>query len=158
MPWKEVRKQTKRGRDRFRMADLFADQRCSRAVLRFLETTGVGKAVPKGRPTEDDSGASVVDYVSEPEEVAEAQQVRQLAQMETELGMLPWVCPGRVYMYGLCLGNPPGGEWTAGSERADRGEVWRGWRGGERSWSDLFCASLIGSESRIAVLRGTWMV
>ena len=35
--WKEVRKRTKRGRDRFRIADLFADERCSKAVLRFLD-------------------------------------------------------------------------------------------------------------------------
>src|SRR5258705_7286085 len=66
--WKEVRKKTKRGRDRFRMADLFADERCSKAVLRFLETTGVGKAVPKERPTEEDGDASAVDYASQPEE------------------------------------------------------------------------------------------
>ena len=56
--WKEVRKQAKRGRDRFRMADLFADERCSKAVLRFLETMGIGKTVPKERPTEEDSDAS----------------------------------------------------------------------------------------------------
>ena len=89
-----------------RMADLFADQRCSKAVLRFLETTGVGKTVPKERPTKEDSDISVVDYALEPEEEAEAQQARQLAEMETWLGMLPWMCPGRVCMpWGV-----PGGE------------------------------------------------
>ena len=57
--WKEVRKRTKRGRDRFRIADLFADERCSKAVLRFLDTTEVGKTVPKEGPTEEGSDASV---------------------------------------------------------------------------------------------------
>jgi len=47
------------------MADLSADERCSRPVLRFLEMTGVGKTVPKERPAEEDS---VVDYASEPED------------------------------------------------------------------------------------------
>jgi len=50
--WEEVRKRTKKGRDHFLMADLFADERCSKAMLRFPETTGVGKIVPKERPTE----------------------------------------------------------------------------------------------------------
>jgi len=102
--WKEVRKRTKRGCDRFRMADLVADERCSKAVLRFLET------VPKERPTEEDSDSSVVDYASEPEEEASAQQASQLAEMETELGVLPWMCPGQVCKCGLCRGEPPGGE------------------------------------------------
>jgi len=41
--WKEVRQQTRRGRDRFRIADLFADERCTEAILKFLETTDVGR-------------------------------------------------------------------------------------------------------------------
>jgi len=41
--WKEVRLQTRRGRDRFRIADLFADERCTEAILTFLETTDVGR-------------------------------------------------------------------------------------------------------------------
>jgi len=41
--WKEVRLQTGRGRDRFRIADLFADERCTDAILAFLETTDVGR-------------------------------------------------------------------------------------------------------------------
>jgi len=35
--WKEVGSQTKRGRDRFRIADLFADERCTDAILTFLK-------------------------------------------------------------------------------------------------------------------------
>jgi len=87
------------------------DERCSKTVLWSLETTGVGKSVPKERPTEDDSDASVlVDYASEPDEEAEAQQARRLAEVETELGVLPWVCPGQVCMCGLRRGEPPGGD------------------------------------------------
>jgi len=62
--------------------------------LRFLETTGVGKTVPKGRPAEEDSDTSVVDNASEPEQEAEAQRARRLVEMETKLGVLPWMCPG----------------------------------------------------------------
>jgi len=37
--WKAVRAQMKRGRDRFRIADLFADERSNEAILEFLEST-----------------------------------------------------------------------------------------------------------------------
>jgi hypothetical protein len=43
--WKEVKSQTNRGRDRFRIAVLFADERCGEALLKFLETTDVGREV-----------------------------------------------------------------------------------------------------------------
>ena len=56
------RRKSGRGCDRFRIADLSADERCSKPVLWFLGTTGVGKSVPKERPTEGNSDASVVDY------------------------------------------------------------------------------------------------
>ena len=41
--WKEARVQTKRGRNWFRIAELFADERCTDAILTFLETTDVGR-------------------------------------------------------------------------------------------------------------------
>jgi hypothetical protein len=50
--WAEVREETGRGRDRFKMRDLLADTRYSRAVLDFLSTTDVGrKARPRLRTT-----------------------------------------------------------------------------------------------------------
>jgi len=52
--WKEVRVHTKRGRDRFRIADLFADERCTDAILKFLETTDVGR---KAREDERERGS-----------------------------------------------------------------------------------------------------
>jgi len=40
--WAEVRKETGRGKDRFTIRDLFADERCTSAILDFLRTTKVG--------------------------------------------------------------------------------------------------------------------
>jgi len=37
--------------------------------------------------------------------------------METELGVLPWMCRGWVCMYGLCRGEPPGGSRRPGRNR-----------------------------------------
>jgi len=49
--WAEVRKETGRGKGRFKIRDLPADGRCSQAVQDFLSTTGVGRLVP----VEDDA-------------------------------------------------------------------------------------------------------
>ena len=42
----EVRKETGRGKDRWKIRDLLADERCGQAVLDFLSTTDVGRRVP----------------------------------------------------------------------------------------------------------------
>jgi len=55
---------------------------------------------------------------------------------------VPWGAPG----WGV-----DGRVGTGGRGAGERGEVWRRWRGGE--WSDFFCASLVGRESCIAVLK-----
>jgi hypothetical protein len=44
--WAEVRKETGRWKSRWKVRDLLADERCSRAVLDFLSTTDVGRRVP----------------------------------------------------------------------------------------------------------------
>jgi len=44
--WAEVRKETGRWKGRWRIRDLFADRRCSQAVLDFLTMTDVGRIVP----------------------------------------------------------------------------------------------------------------
>jgi hypothetical protein len=44
--WAEVWKETGRGKSRFKIRDLLADDRCSQPVLDFLATTDVGKGVP----------------------------------------------------------------------------------------------------------------
>jgi hypothetical protein len=41
-----VRRDTGRGKDHSKIRDLFADERCSQAVLDFLSTTDVGRRVP----------------------------------------------------------------------------------------------------------------
>ena len=38
-----VREVTGRGKDRFKISELFADERCSKAILDFLATTEVGR-------------------------------------------------------------------------------------------------------------------
>jgi ribonuclease HI len=43
--WAEVRRDTGRGRNRFKIRDLFADERCTRAILSFLRATRVGRGV-----------------------------------------------------------------------------------------------------------------
>jgi hypothetical protein len=44
--WAEVRRETGRGKDRFKIRDLFADERHSQAILNFLSTTDVGRLAP----------------------------------------------------------------------------------------------------------------
>jgi len=40
--WAEIRKKTGRGKNRFTIKEMFADKRCTGAVLDFLRTTRVG--------------------------------------------------------------------------------------------------------------------
>jgi hypothetical protein len=51
--WAEVRKETKRWNSRWKVRDLLADERCSRAVRDFLATTDVGRLGPA--PAEEDA-------------------------------------------------------------------------------------------------------
>jgi len=51
--WAEVRKKTGRGKNRFAIRELFADERCSGAIQDFLRTTKVGARVgPRELPPE----------------------------------------------------------------------------------------------------------
>jgi len=43
--WAEIRKKTGRGKNRFAITELFADERCTGAILDFLRTTKVGARV-----------------------------------------------------------------------------------------------------------------
>ena len=49
----EVRNETGRCKDRFKIQDFFADERCSQAILDFRTTTQVGKRVLD--PAEEDA-------------------------------------------------------------------------------------------------------
>ena len=44
--WGDVKKETGKWKDRWKVRDLLADGRCSRAVLDFLSATDVGRRVP----------------------------------------------------------------------------------------------------------------
>ena len=46
MLWEEVKQEMGKWKSRWKIQDLFADQRCSQAVLDFLSRTGVGRTVP----------------------------------------------------------------------------------------------------------------
>jgi hypothetical protein len=59
-PWAEVRRETGRGKDRFKIRDLFADERCSQAILDFLATTDVGRLAPK--PAEEDAQSEASEW------------------------------------------------------------------------------------------------
>jgi len=41
--WAVAREETGRGKDQFKISELFADERCSKAILGFLATTEVGR-------------------------------------------------------------------------------------------------------------------
>jgi hypothetical protein len=47
--WAEVRRETGKGRTRFKMRDLFADERCTQPILAFLRTTKVGRRMGEKR-------------------------------------------------------------------------------------------------------------
>ena len=54
--WAEVKKETGGWKVRWKVRNLLADGRCSRAVLDFLSSTDVGRRVP----TEEDDAVSAV--------------------------------------------------------------------------------------------------
>jgi len=51
--WAEVLRKTGRGKTRWKIRDLLADERCSQVVLDFLSTTDVGRLAP----VEEDAGS-----------------------------------------------------------------------------------------------------
>ena len=54
--WAEVRKKTKKRKGQVQISELFAEEKCSPAVLDFLRSTGVGRTVPMedGENEDDD--------------------------------------------------------------------------------------------------------
>lgn len=57
-----MRKQTGRGRskDRFKIRDVFADERCSQVILDFLSSTEVGRWMPVA--AEEDAASEVSEW------------------------------------------------------------------------------------------------
>ena len=56
--WADVRKETGRQNDRWKIRDLLADGRCSQVVLDFLTATDVGRRVP----AEEDAGSEASEW------------------------------------------------------------------------------------------------
>jgi len=81
--WVEVRKETGRWKDRWKIWDLLADERRGRAVLDFLSTTDVGKRVP----VEEDAVSEVSE--AELQEWVEEQGAEELGAGEGLLLFLP---------------------------------------------------------------------
>jgi len=77
--WKEVWKETGRGRGRWKAHELFADPRCSQAVLNFLSSTEVGKTVPAV-----EEGAESEASEGELRERAELEAERRAEEPDTE--------------------------------------------------------------------------
>jgi len=51
--------------DRFKIRDLFADERCSRAILDFVATTGMGRRAPEPVEEEEEAPYHNGSYVRE---------------------------------------------------------------------------------------------
>jgi len=85
--WKEVWKETGRGRSWFPIQDHLADDRCSRAVLDFLSTMDVGRLAPA--PVEEDAQSEASEWEvrerREREEEREAETARLGAEVEEPL-------------------------------------------------------------------------
>jgi hypothetical protein len=56
--WAEVRKETGRWKDRWKIRDRLADKRCSRAVIDFLSSTDVARGVL----VEEDVGSETSEW------------------------------------------------------------------------------------------------
>ena len=75
--WARVKKETRKGKQRWRVGDLLADERCSPAVLDFLRTTYVGRAAPPVEESwdsdeeEEERAVAAAGVLGEEEEAAE---------------------------------------------------------------------------------------
>jgi len=76
--WKEVYKETGRGRERWKAHQLFAEVGCSQAVLDFLSSTDVGRIVPAVEVDDAESEASEW-------ELRECQELEEERRAEAEV-------------------------------------------------------------------------
>ena len=88
--WAEVKKETGRWKDRWKVKDLLADGRCIRAVLDFLAATDVGRRVP----VEEEDAVSAVSEL----EVREWLQEEGAAAMDLGEGGTPLFLPTPDFM------------------------------------------------------------
>jgi len=76
--WAEVREETGRGKSRWKVWDLLADERYRQAVLDFLSTTDVGRLVPPEE--EGDAGSEVSEW-----ELRERREGEEERRVEAEV-------------------------------------------------------------------------
>ena len=62
MMWSTVKKETGRWKSRWKIRDLFADPRCSQAILDFLASTQVGRRAPKPEEEEEDAQSEASEW------------------------------------------------------------------------------------------------
>jgi hypothetical protein len=71
---------TGKDRDRFKVRDLFVDERCSQAILDFLATTDVGRRLPT--PAEEDAQSEASEH--ELREMQERQEAEEAGALGVE--------------------------------------------------------------------------
>ena len=71
--WKE----TGRGKSRFKVRDLFADERCSQAILGFLATTDVGRRISDAADEDSPSETSEGELGERGEKAQERETARE---------------------------------------------------------------------------------
>jgi hypothetical protein len=81
--WVEVRKETGRGKSRWKVRDLMADERCSRAVLDFLTTTDVGRRVPA--PAEEGARSEASEWELRERREREEERAAEAEELGTEV-------------------------------------------------------------------------
>jgi len=62
MTWSTVKKETGRWKSRWKIRDLFADPRCSQAILDFLASMQVGRRAPKPEEEEEDAQSEASEW------------------------------------------------------------------------------------------------
>jgi len=82
--WAEVQKETGRWKNRWKIRDLLADGKCSRAVLDFLSSTDVGRLVPGEEDVR--SEVSEWEHRERREREEERREVAEALGAEDELG------------------------------------------------------------------------
>jgi len=69
--WARVKEAAKRAKQKWRVDDLLADERCSPAVLDFLRSTHVGRTAPPVEDSWDSEEEAEVEEMGGGEEQAE---------------------------------------------------------------------------------------
>ena len=91
--WRTVKKETGRWKSRWKIRDLFADPRCSQAILDFLAATQVGRRAPRPVEEEEEDAQSEASEweLREREERDEERRIRdaEMGEEEERLGFFP---------------------------------------------------------------------